>query len=173
MLTLPEFFELIEHRVTGGSEFQWQCYGHHAYVIDSDGANHHFSVVFDRDNQTVYEVTVCDYANDRAYRMINPDFKFGHDDEAAGRGVPANQAWEDVCYVDLDVDDDFIQKSLAIRDGKTYDTRVQLELDLDDDLLFGLMKLAHQQDITLNQLIEQILREMIDRTRAQKEQTES
>jgi hypothetical protein len=173
MLTLPEFFELIEHRVTGGSEFQWQCYGHHAYVIDSDGANHHFSVVFDRDNQTVYEVTVCDYVNDRAYRMINPDFKFGHDDEAAGRGVPANQAWHDVLYVDLDVADDFIQKSQAIRDGKSYDTRVQLELDLDDDLLFGLMKLAHQQDITLNQLIEQILTEMIDRTRAQKEQTES
>jgi hypothetical protein len=173
MLTLPEFFELIEHRVTGGSEFQWQCYGHHAYVIDSDGANHHFSVVFDRDNQTVYEVTVCDYVNDRAYRMINPDFKFGHDDEAAGRGVPANQAWHDVLYVDLDVADDFIQKSLAIRDGKSYDTRVQLELDLDDNLLFGLMKLAHQRDITLNQLIEQILTEMIDRTRAQKEQTES
>ena len=173
MLTLPEFFELIEHRVTGGSEFQWQCYGHHAYVIDSDGANHSFSVVFDRDNQVVYEVTVCDYVNNRAYRMINPDFKFGHDDEAAGRGVPANQAWHDVLYVDLDVADDFIQKSLAIRDGEPYDTRVQLELDLDDDLLFDLMMLAHQQDITLNQLIEQILTEMIDRTRAQKEQTES
>jgi hypothetical protein len=173
MLTLPEFFELIEHRVTGGSEFQWQCYGHHAYVIDSDGANHHFSVVFDRDDQVVYEVNVCDYVNDRAYRMINPDFKFGHDDEAAGRGVPANQAWHDVLYVDLDVADDFIQKSLAIRDGEPYDTRVQLELDLDDDLLFDLMMLAHQQDITLNQLIEQILTEMIDRTRAQKEQTES
>jgi predicted transcriptional regulator len=173
VLTLPEFFELIEHRVTGGSELQWQCYGHHAYVIESDGANHSFSVVFDRANQVVYEVTVCDYVNNRAYRMINPDFKFGHDDEAAGRDVPANQAWHDVLYVDLDVADAFIQKGLAIRDGKSYDTRVQLDLDLDDDLLFGLMKLAHQRDITLNQLIEQILTEMIDRTRAQKEQTES
>jgi hypothetical protein len=173
MLTLPEFFELIEHRVTGGSEFQWQCYGHQAYVIDSVGANYSFSVVFDRDNQVVYEVNVCDYVNNRAYRMINPDFKSGHDNEAADRAVPANQAWEDVIYVDLDVDDDFIQKSLAIRDGKSYDTRVQIDLDLDDDLLFDLMKLAHQRDITLNQLIEQILTEMIDRTRAQKEQTES
>jgi predicted transcriptional regulator len=173
MLTLPEFLELMDYRITGGSEFQWQCYGGHAQTIDSDGANHSFSVVFDRDDQVVYEVTVCDYVNNRAYRMINSDFKSGHDDEAAGRGVPANQAWGDVLYVDLDVDDDFIQKSLAIRDGKPYDTRVQLDLDLDDDLLFGLMKLAHQRDITLNQLIEQILTEMLDRTRAQKEQTES
>ena len=173
MLTLPEFLELIEHRVTGGSEFQWRCYGNLAQVIDSDGANHSFSVVFDRDDQEVYEVTVCDYANNRAYRMIDPDFKSGHDNEAAARDVPANQAWDDVRYVDLDVDDDFIQKGLAIRDSKPYDTRIQLDLDLDDDLLFGLMKLAHQRDITLNQLIEQILREMIDHTRAQKEQTES
>ena len=161
MLTLPEFFELIEHRITGGSEFQWQCYGKLAYVIDSVGANHSFSVVFDRDDQVVYEVNVCDYVNNRAYRMIDPDFKFGHDDEAAGRNVPANQAWDDVRYVDLDVAADFIQKGLAIRDSKPYDTRVQLDLDLPDDLLFDLMKLAHQKNITLNHLIEQILREAI------------
>jgi hypothetical protein len=170
MLTLPEFLELIDHRITGGGEFQWQCYGNHAHTIDSDGANHSFSVVFDRLNQTVYEITVCDYANDRAYRMINPDFKSGHDDEAAGRDVPASQAWDDVRYVDLDVDDDFIQKGLAIRAGKPYDTRVQLDLDLDNDLLFDLMTMAHKQDITLNQLVEQILTVAIQ---ARKEQTES
>jgi hypothetical protein len=169
MLTLPEFFELIEHRITGGSEFQWQCYGNQAQVIDSDGANHSFSVVFDRDDQEVYEVTVCDYANSRAYRMIDPDFKSGHDNEAAARDVPANQAWDDIRYVDLDVTDDFIQKSQAIRDGKPYNTRVQLDLDLDDDLLFGLMKLAHQRDITLNHLIEQILREAIAKHAAEKQ----
>ena len=169
MLTLPEFLELIDHRITGGDEFQWQCYGNHAHTIDSDGANHSFSVVFDRDDQVVYEVTVCDYANNRAYRMIDPDFKSGHDNEAAARNVPANQAWDDVRYVDLDVDDDFIQKGLAIRDGNPYDTRVQLDLDLDDDLLFYLMKLAHQKDITLNQLIEQILREAIDKHAAEKQ----
>ena len=169
MITIENFLNTVGYRITGGSEFQWQCYGSQAYVIDSDGANHSFSVVFDRHNQTVYEVTVCDYNNRRAYRMINPDFKFGHDDEAAGRDVPANQAWDNVRYVDLDVADDFIQKSLAIRDGKPYDTRVQLDLDLDDDLLFGLMKLAHQQDITLNQMIEKILREAVAKRAAEKQ----
>jgi hypothetical protein len=169
MLTLPEFLELIDHRITGGGEFQWQCYGNHAHTIDSDGANHSFSVVFDRDDQEVYEVTVCDYANNRAYRMIDPDFKSGHDNEAAARDVPANQAWDDVRYVDLDVADDFIQKGQAIRDGKPYDTRVEVELDLDNDLLFDLMKLAHERDITLNQLVEQILREAIAEHAAEKQ----
>jgi hypothetical protein len=169
MLTLPEFFELIDHRVTGGSEFQWQCYGNQAQVIDSDGANYSFSVVFDRDDQEVYEVTVCDYANNRAYRMIDPDFKSGHDNEAAARDVPADQAWDNVRYVDLDVDDDFIQKGQAIRAGQPYDTRIQVDLDLPDNVLFDLMKLAHERDITLNHLIEQILREVIAKHAAEKQ----
>jgi hypothetical protein len=171
MLTLPEFFELIDHRITGGSEYQWQCYGDHAQTIDSDAANHSLSVIFDRQDQTVYEVTVCDYSNNRAYRIINPDYKDKHDAEASVRGVQPRQAWDDVNYVDLDVDDDFIQKGLAIRAGNVYDTRVQVELDLDDDLLLQLMTQAHKQDITLNKMVEQILTEMIDR--AQTSQTES
>jgi hypothetical protein len=101
--------------------------------------------------------------------MIDPDFKSGHDNEAAARDVPANQAWDDIRYVDLDAADDFIQKGQAIRDGQPYDTRVQLDLDLPDNVLFDLMKLAHERDITLNHLIEQILREVIAKHAAEKQ----
>ena len=37
-----------------------------------------------------------------------------------------------------------------------------IELDLDDDELFKLMRLAHEQDITLNQLINNILQQVVD-----------
>jgi len=37
-----------------------------------------------------------------------------------------------------------------------------VELDLDDDELFRLMRLAHEQDITLNQLINNILQQVVD-----------
>ena len=169
MLTLPEFLELIDHRITGGGEFQWQCYGTLAQTIDSDGVKHSVSMVFDRGDQLVYEVTVCDYVNNRAYRMIDPNFKFGHDDEAAGRDVPANQAWDDVLYTDLETVEDFVSKARAIIAREPYDTRVQLDLDLPDDLLFDLMKLAHERDITLNHLIEQILREAIAKHAAEQQ----
>jgi hypothetical protein len=42
------------------------------------------------------------------------------------------------------------------------DNRSEVELDLPDNELFGLMLMAHTQDITLNQLVENILREYID-----------
>jgi hypothetical protein len=43
----------------------------------------------------------------------------------------------------------------------TTDNRSTIEIDLDHDLLFQLMLLAHEQDITLNQLVENILRQYI------------
>ena len=45
----------------------------------------------------------------------------------------------------------------------TQDNRVTIEIDLDEDLLYQLMLKAHEHDITLNQMIEKILREYIDR----------
>lgn len=44
----------------------------------------------------------------------------------------------------------------------TKDNRVSVEIQLEDDLLFKLMLMAHEQDITLNQLVENILRAFIE-----------
>jgi len=41
-----------------------------------------------------------------------------------------------------------------------------IELELEKELLFDLMFLAHERDITLNQLVENILREYIEKTKA-------
>ena len=164
MLTVKEFMELVDYRITEGSEYCWSCFGSDAYSLGSWNGDHNgfsFNIVFDTQTQTVYTVEVCDYARDRAYRMINPDYKQAHDDEARDRGIDAKQAWDTVNYVDLEVDDDFIQKGLAIRDGVDYDTRVDVPLNLPDDVLFTLMKRAHEQDITLNELVEQVLWEAI------------
>jgi predicted HicB family RNase H-like nuclease len=38
---------------------------------------------------------------------------------------------------------------------------VSVPLELEDDKMFELMRMAHEQDITLNQLVENILRNMI------------
>ena len=45
----------------------------------------------------------------------------------------------------------------------TQDNRVTIELDLEEDLLYQLMLKAHENDITLNQMIEKILREYLDK----------
>ena len=51
--------------------------------------------------------------------------------------------------------------------------KVDVELDLDDKLLFDLMKEAHKRDITLNQLVEKILVELIEKHKHEQIQRES
>ena len=166
MITMKEWMELVNYRITEGSDYMWQCYGANAYALDSwngEQDGHSFTVIFDTKDQTVYEVQAHDYVHDRAYRMINEDFQKKNKKEAKKRDIDKNNAWDDVDYVDLDVDDDFIQKCLAIKAGEDYDTRVSVPVDFSDEELLQYMKLAHDLDITLNQLIERALREALDR----------
>jgi len=168
MLTVKEWMELVDYRITEGSDYGWMCFGPKAYSLSSWNGEHDgysFNIVFDNTDQTVYTVEVCDYKNDRAYRIINPLFKSAYDNESDDRGVLGNQAWDEVDWIDLESDDDFIQKGLAIRAGEDYDTRVSVPLDLPDDLLFELMKQAHEQDITLNELMEQVILDAIERAK--------
>ena len=168
MISLKEWMELVDYRITEGSDYGWQCYGYDAHMLDSwngDQNGHSFTVIFDTKNQTVYEVQAHDYVHNRAYRLINPEFKSAHEHERNGRGIEINNAWDNVDYIDLDVVDDFIQKGLAIRDGEEYDTRVQIEVNFDDAELLEYMKIAHDRDITFNELVEIALQDAIDQHR--------
>jgi hypothetical protein len=94
--------------------------------------------------------------------MIAENKKEKHLAEAKDRGVNLNEAWDDVEYVDLEVDDDFIQKCLAIKAGEDYDTRVSVPVDFTDEELLKYMKLAHERDMTFNQLVTEALIEAIE-----------
>ena len=166
MITLKEWMEIVDYKITEGSDFGWLCYGKDVHMLDSwngEQDGHSFTVIFDTKTQVVYEVQAHDYVHQRAYRMINPDFQKKNKKEAKRRDIDKNNAWDDVDYVDLEVDDDFLQKCLSIKAGEDYDTRVSIPLEFSDEELLTYMKLAHDLDITLNQLVEQALREALDR----------
>ena len=167
MITMKEWMELVDYRITEGSDYGWQCYGSNTYQLDSwnglhDKGGFSFSITFDTKDHTVYEVQMHDYTNQRAYRMINEDFQKKHRKEAKRRDVNLDEAWDDVNYTDLEVDDDFIQKALAIKAGKDYENTVSVPLDLPDDLLLEAAMNAHRQGITLNEYINNALRELVD-----------
>jgi hypothetical protein len=164
MITMKEWMELVNYRITEGSDYMWKCYGDNVYQLDSwngEQDGHSFTITFDTRDQTVYEVQAHDYLHQRAYRMINEDFRKKNKKEAKRRDVNKDEAWDDVNYIDLEVDDDFIQKCLSIRESEDYDTRVEVPLTLPDDQLFDLMKMAHEADVSLNSFVEQVLRDQL------------
>jgi hypothetical protein len=166
MITMKEWMELVDYKITEGGDYGWGCYGPNSYSLSSWNGVHgiggySFDIVFSTKSQKVYEVSVCDYTNNRAYRMIAENKQEKHRKEAEMRDVNLNEAWDDVDYVDLDVVDDFIQKCLAISAGEDYDTRVQVPVDFSDEELLQYMKIAHERDITFNELVEDALRHVI------------
>jgi hypothetical protein len=68
-----------------------------------------------------------------------------------------NEAWDKVNYTDLEVAEDWLEKSSKIVADEDYDTKVTVPLELPDNELFTLMKMAHERNTTFNQLIEDIL----------------
>jgi hypothetical protein len=165
-MLLKTFMEIVNYRITEGSDYQWNCFGPNAYMLDSwDGRHedgHSLCITFDTRTQVVYSVEACDYKNERAYRIVNPAYKDAHDAEVKARGM-GDEAWDDVMWCDLELEEDFEEKARAIVAGVEYDNTVSVPLDLPDDLLLDAALNAHKQDITLNAYINNALREMMDK----------
>ncbi len=168
-MRLNEINEALNHKITGGSEYQWNCYPDGRYLdYESDFA--HVSVLYSTVDQTIYqaEVSVKPEAWDedkKPYRWLNPEYKDALYKESKKRKVDPDIAWDDVKWIDLEMAEDFLEKATAIFNGKEFDTRVKVEFDLDDHSILKLATEAHKRDITLNKMIEIILQEVIDRHR--------
>lgn len=169
MITLKQFMETVDYRITEGSNYQWHCFGSNAYCLDSwngDQNGHTVSIIFDTQDQTVYQVMAYDYGREHAYRITNPDFKSAFDAECEDRDI-LDMAWElddgtPVRYVDLEVEEDFLEKAHAIVNDIDYDTRVKVPVDFTDEELLTYMKMAHDRDMTFNQFVEDALRQFIE-----------
>jgi predicted DNA binding CopG/RHH family protein len=153
MLTLKEWMELVDYRITEGGDYN--LFSDNAYALSSwngDQDGYSMEIIFDTKTQVVYCVEACDYKHQRAYRLFHPDYK---------NVDQIKEAWDTVEWCDLEADDDFIQKSLSIVAGEDYDTRVSIPIDLPDHELMAIFKMAHEADMTFNDFVEKILREKL------------
>ena len=152
MITLKEFMEVANYRITEGGDYF--AYGG-AYALTSwngDQDGYSIEIIFSPRTQEVYEVQACDYKHQRAYRLVHGDYW----DEKLDK-----EAWDNVNWVDLESDDDWFQKALSIVAGEDYDSRVSIPIDLPDRELMALFKAAHEADMTFNDFVEQVLREKL------------
>lgn len=160
---LSKVNEALEHKIAGGSEFQWNCWTNARY-LDYETDYAHASVVFNTNTQEVYCAEVNDKENNyKPYRWMNSLYKQLYVDEAIQRKVDPNLAWDDTTWYDLETSEDWLDKASAIMRGENFDTRVQVPLTLDKNEIYQLMQMAHERDVTLNELVEEILWEVIKR----------
>ena len=169
-MKLIQINEALNHQITGGSDYHWNCFPD-ARFLDYESEYAHVSILYSTTNQTVYQAEASikldvwpnDDRHDKPYRWTNPEFKNDYLNEAKDRNVDPNCAWDDVKWIELETDEDFLEKAKAMFNGNYWDTRIQIPVDLDDDTILKLSMEAHKRDITLNNMIELILRELIDK----------
>jgi hypothetical protein len=173
MITVKDFMEVVDYKITEGSEYLWKCFGDNAHRLDcwsgaidqTDSDGYTISIVFDTKKQIVYLFEAHDYRNHRSYRWFNPDTVDAYKAEVVKKlgSLEKDIAYDDVRFVELDLPEDMLTKARAIVLNTAYDTRVTIPIDLDDSEWYQLMLTAHKQDITLNQLMEKILMDVIEK----------
>ena len=167
MVDYKDFMSHIGYDVEEGSKFLWDCYGKFAYTFDWDGGvKGSASIIFDLRDQRVYEVQLFDDKRERQYRMINPDFKVDYINECKKLQIDPIVAFDDSEFVDLESNDDFLEKLSAVVNGWDYDDRITIPLDIPDDELLVLMKMAHERDLTFNEFVVQALQLKINEMKA-------
>lgn len=164
MITFKDWLEAVDYRITEAGGYGWGCYGEHVQTFTYwDGSHTGVStdIIFDLKTQVVYEVTAHDFAMSKSYRMINPKYRAGYQAEVKAREQD-DWAYDDVAYVDLETDEDLKDKLTKILKYEIYDTRIEVPLDLNRDQIYQMMEQAHKKDMTLNQYVEDLLRQVID-----------
>jgi len=168
MITLKEFLECIDYKITEGDRYGWDCYGPNARQLDYWNGKHEdgvsINVIFDASNQTVYEMQAWDYYANNSYRWIHPDYIDALKDEHKRRNVPTDfgETYDKHKFIDLELPEDILEKARAIFLGEKYDTRIKIQLTLDDAEMLLLMTRAHEADMTLNDYVNHILQNFID-----------
>ena len=165
MITIRDFMKTIEYRITEGCEYGWNCFGKNAFQIDSwngDIDGYTVSIIFDNKTQIVYQATAYDYKHNQFYRLFNKDYEQAYRDEAELRNFDANEAVDGIDYIDLELDEDFLNKASAIVRGEDYDTRVTITLDFPDDELLKYMIMAHEKNMKFNDFVEMVLKDAFE-----------
>lgn len=130
MTIFKQLIEAAQFQITGGSEYQWLSYGPHARWLDfnSNVFDIDFSLVFDGENQTVYQASL--YLDGMAFRWINPDFLTQVRQESFDKGIDPRVAYDDTFYSDCEVFEDFVNKVQEAFTSGICNTDLLIPLDL-------------------------------------------
>jgi len=156
----------LDHKIVSGSEYMWSCWEHARY-LDYESTYAHVSVIYNTMTQEIYQADVSLKTDawtqdERPYRWTNPLYKDAYLAEAKQRNIDPDDAWDGVQWIELEVAEDFLEKAKAIFNGQNFDKRIQVPVDLEDDVLFQIAMEAHKRDITLNKMVEVLLQEAIN-----------
>ena len=163
MIDLEQWMSAINYEIVEGWNPGWKTFGDYTHAYSATKSNSFGKYIcelnceFSKYTKEVFLIEAHDLVNRRSYRWIHDDFKKKYEEDFVKYGLEFDYALDDVKFIDLSAESDILRKTMSIYEGITYDERVEVPLDLNDDEIYELMKRAHEQDVTLNQYVTSIL----------------
>lgn len=163
-MQLKHVIDAIDYRITSAEKYYWACYGEDVLYINFDDIRSRpvGSFLFNSRTAEVYEITVEVPGEELCYRWIRPGFENDYRLEAAAKGVPADIAWDDVEYTDIETEDDILEKLTAIINCQEFDRTIEIPIKLTEAEELCLHRQAHAAGMTTNEYANMALRAAID-----------
>lgn len=158
-MRIEHFLQHIGYQISSGEDFLWQCFGNNARFIDAGWNGFNVSCVFDTVTRIVYNIEVYDDCKEHygdtvvpECIWINSDYLEQYKEECIQRNV------EETLYENLNSLEEVVEILNTI-----FQTNTEIvDINLPKDTELDLFRLAHKKDITFNELIIEILRNLIE-----------
>ena len=170
-MQLNQVLKVINHTFASGGPFLWTCYGEDAMYIDFKTINNVpvGSILFDTSTAEVYEITAEIPDEELSYRWISSDFREEFYAESISKGFDPSIAWDKVRFVDVEIEEDILEKVEAIVNGREFDRSVSVQLEFTEEEELELHRQAHKAGITTNEYVNMALRSQIDILKKEKD----
>jgi len=163
-MNIKDLLERVDYCFTSGGKYQWNCYGDDAYFLDFknvQGKACGGAVV--NSIGEVLETHVEVAGEPLCYQWFDKAYREDYLEEARRKNVNPSIAWDSVEFTNLEVEEDFLEKFDAIVHCKEFDRSILIPLNLPDDELLVIFKLAHEAKMTFNDYVIQLLTQEMDR----------
>lgn len=162
MITTTQFLSLTDTDSQISIErFAMNCFGPAVYYSSEDLADYSIHACLSKSLDRVFIAEICDYRNNRAYVILDRDWKQAYINESERVGVKWDDAFEGVKFVELETDDDFMKKAQAIVAGKPYSKKVDTVFSINAGLKSAIQQKANAAGSTVDLYIENIIKDAL------------
>jgi len=158
-MKIGEYLKLIGYRIGDCSDFGWECFGPNTKFIESNmiNDNYYTNCIYNPASEEIFHITFTDCITHKMYEWIHPDYIQKYDDEFKQNNIFSEDTSNDDDDIRVEIIEDIVEKVQCVMDGKEYDPRILVPVDLDEDTIQELTAIAAERGISIDKLIEDAL----------------
>lgn len=172
-MILKQCLEAVDYKLGEVSQFLWDSLGLNTRIWNFENKNGNEIGSFIANNSgnvlSVEVVYINKNGNDKCYRWIDEEFKKDYFAEGESKNINMAIFLDDTCYVDLETEEDMLEKLTAICNEEYFDERIAVPINLSDADFLAMAKMAHEKDITFNAQVAFVLKDVIKNPQNYKE----